>query len=120
MPQPSWQVTFNGVPESPYETGIYDDPVYGRYSSDGSTLHTGISSGATSMVVDIPSGPLWTTNGAHFPFDLSMGGERITVTAISGASTPQTFTITRSVNGVVKAHTAGETITLWFPAYLRL
>jgi hypothetical protein len=120
MPQPLWVITVNGIPESPYETGIYDDPVYGRYESSGTTLHANITSTATSLQADIPAGPLWTTTAGHFPFDLYMGGERLTVTAISGTSSPQTFTITRSVNGVVRAHSAGETIRLWFPAYMRL
>jgi len=37
-----------------------------------------------------------------------VGGERITFTAVTGASSPQTVTMTRSVNGVVKAHTADD------------
>jgi hypothetical protein len=34
--------------------------------------------------------------------------------------TPQTFTVTRSVNGVVKAHTAGESVSLANPTILPL
>ena len=33
---------------------------------------------------------------------------------------PQTFTITRSVNGVVKAHTTGEPVILFYPAIVSL
>jgi hypothetical protein len=36
---------------------------------------------------------------------------------VSGASSPQTFTVTRSVNGVVKAQLAGAAISLFAPAY---
>jgi hypothetical protein len=54
------------------------------------------------------------------PFDVIMSGERITVTAISGSSSPQTFTITRAVNGVSKAHTAGESVSLFYPATIAL
>ncbi len=64
----------------------------------------------TSFTVAIASGHLWTTSAAQFPFDIIVGGERMTVTAISGASSPQTFTVTRSVNGVQKSHLAGVAV----------
>jgi hypothetical protein len=111
------------APEAPYRVGVLDDPVLGRADTDGSTLHAGISSTATSMQVDTtdPATPLWTTAAGDFPLDIVMSGERITVGAISGASSPQTFSsLTRSVNGVVKAQTAGTDIRLWQPMYTSL
>jgi hypothetical protein len=57
--------------------------------------------------------PLWTTSSGDFPFYVQMAGEVIEVTNITGASSPQPFTITRSVNGVVKAQTAGTTVSLY-------
>jgi hypothetical protein len=110
-------------PESPYETLVAGTGALAdcRADTDGSSLHASITSGATSMGADTTSGfPLWTTTAGDLPFDIIMGGERITVTAISGTSGTQTFTITRSVNGVVKAHTAGEAISLFAPCYLAL
>jgi len=59
-------------------------------------------------------------NRADLPFDILMGGERITVTVVTGAANPQAFTINRSVNGVVKAHTAGEPVTLFAGTYVSL
>jgi len=56
---------------------------------------------------------LWTVDAAAFPVDVNIGGEKVTVTNITGASSPQTFTVTRSVNGVVKTHAAGEQVRLW-------
>ena len=109
------------VPESPYEVIILDDPVYGRVDTDGSTLHAGATSTATTMQVDTAgSFPLWTTAAADFPFDVAISGERITVTNITGSSSPQTFTVTRSVNGVVKAQLAGADVRLWFPPILSM
>jgi hypothetical protein len=115
-------ITVTGIPESPYEVALYDDPVYGRADTDGSTLHAGITSTATSMQVDTTSAstPLWTTAAADFPFDIAVAGERMTVTNITGASSPQTFTVTRSVNGIVKAQASGADVRLWFPPYLAL
>lgn len=111
-----YQLTWGAVPESPYETGVYNDPVYGRADTDGSALHTAVTSAATSLTVATDAGyPVWTTAAADFPFDIAIGGERMTVTGITGASSPQAFTVTRSVNGVVKSQAAGADVRLWFP-----
>ncbi len=112
-----WHQSLNCVPETPFETGILDDLVYGHADTDGSSLHTGIGTADASMIVD-SAGIIWTTTAPDFPFDVIMGGEQVTVTNITGAASPQTFTITRSVNGVVKSHSAGEDIRLAFPMIL--
>lgn len=55
-----------------------------------------------------------------FPFDIRVGGEVMTVTSISDGSSPQTFTVTRAVNGITKAHAAGADVRLASPTYLAL
>jgi len=119
-PQPAWGFAFNGVPESPYEVLTLDDTVYGRVDITASTLNTGVAAGTTSLSIATTTGPLWSTTGGDYPQDVGMGGERLTVTAVSGSSSPQTFTVTRAVNGISKSHSAGETIDLWFPPYVPL
>lgn len=89
---------------------------------------TGLALGATSFVDG--AGRTWTINSpasiaggtyaTEFPFDLLVGGERITVTAISGTASPQAATVTRSVNGVVKSHSSGADVVLADPAVLAL
>jgi hypothetical protein len=110
------------VPESPYRVGVLDDVVLGRADTDGSTLQTGINSTATSMSVATTdtTKPLWTTSAGDFPFDIEVGGERMTVTNITGTTSPQTFTVTRSVNGVVKSQSAGADVRLFQPAILSM
>jgi hypothetical protein len=116
-----WYKTLNvawaGIPQAPWNTMVWNDPVWGKWNTDGSTLHTSVSSSATSMSVATtnPGSPLWTTAGGDFPFDVLMAGERMTVTAISGSSSPQAFTVTRSVNGVVRAQSAGAALSLYYP-----
>lgn len=112
-------IEFSTSPESPWRVGIADDPD-SRADTDGSELTADITDSATSFQVTVTDGPLWTTNVSHFPFDVKAGGERMTVTAISGASSPQTFTVTRSVNGVTKAHLAGTALGLADPVYAAL
>lgn len=71
------------------------------------------------MSVAIETGKaIWSTTADDF--DIMMGGERMTVTAVSGASSPQTFTVTRAVNGVSKTHDAGTKVMLYKPTILAL
>lgn len=107
-------VALHCAPASPWEVGVYDDTAT-RYSPDSSRLGAAATSGATSITVRTPAGPVW--DDADQPFDVYVGGERMTVTAVSGASSPQTFTVTRAVNGVVKSHVEGEEVRLFQPAY---
>ncbi|MFF9261992.1 hypothetical protein [Streptomyces longwoodensis] len=87
-----------------------------RADTAGSQLATGISATATQFTVTTTTGPRWTTDPVHLPFDVRCGGEVMRVTAISGTTTTQTFTVVRSVNGVVKAQTAGTAVSLAQPA----
>lgn len=109
------------VPERIYHTLVLDASD-SRLDSDSSTTAATMTTGTTSMSVATTSGPavLWTTNAAHFPFDVLVGGERMTVTNITGASSPQTFTVTRSVNGVVKTHGVGESVVLFDQRYIQI
>lgn len=112
------RIDVNCAPESPWsQPAVYSDGV-SRYTSNGSTLAVGIDATATSLSVATPGGPLWSH--ADGDFDIMVGGERMTVTNVAGSSSPQTFTCTRSVNGVVKAHLANEAVELapsrvWVP-----
>lgn len=111
-------ITFTCVPESPFDIAVYGTaPGSGpdKYDTDGSALVAGVTSSATALSVKStgPAGVLWTTAAAEFPFDIRVGGERMTVANITGATSPQSFTVTRSVNGVVKAQVADEPVALW-------
>lgn len=118
-------MVLNCSPESPYRVGILDDPVLGRLDTDGSTLAGDISATALTFQVTTTGAAggsaLWTTDPSEFPFDIVMGGERITLSGIAGSSSPQTFTASaRSVNGVVKIQTFGTDIRLQQPLILSL
>lgn len=115
LTQKRWEITWRVTPASPFDILGWDvgDP----WDSDGSVLDTAETTTSTSWDIDTPTGPPWTTDPAEFPFDWLVAGERVTVTAISGTSSPQTATVVRSVNGVVKAHDAGTAIALFRPFY---
>lgn len=115
-----YQIEISATPESPYRVLEVDSATYGRLDALASTLNASITTSATSVVV---TGDLWITTAdrpGDFPFDIVVGGEAMTVSACTGATSPQTFTVTRSVNGVVKAHSAGAAVHVRQPVVLAL
>jgi hypothetical protein len=102
--------TFNCMPAAPYQVAVYDTD---RYDTDGSELVFTVGTLSPSLSVAATGTSLWTTDVSAFPFDIHVGGERMTVTGITGTSSPQTLSVTRSVNGVVKSHEAGTEVRLW-------
>lgn len=90
--------------------------VRNRIDVVGSTLTAGVNSSALTLSVT-NAGTIWSS--AAVPFDINLNGETMTVTAITGTSS-QTFTVTRGVNGIAKAHLAGEPIHLDAIMYVAL
>lgn len=118
----TWELLLNCVPASPYEVISLDDLTsrIGGSTTYGTYLTAGVNTTANSWTVLTGEGSgafreseLWTTTGP-FPISLMVGGEEVTLTAVAG-TTPgatQTFTVTRSVNGVVKSHLLNTQIRL--------
>jgi hypothetical protein len=108
-------IKFICAPATPYRTAIQNShPSFeSRYSNLNTTVNTLINTTSTSLSVAFSAGPRWTH--ADGDYDIMINGERMTVTAIAGTTSPQTFTVTRSVNGVVKSHSVGEKIYLFDP-----
>lgn len=108
----SWSITFNCAPGEPYQVAKFSGA--SRYDADGSQLTAGIGTTDLSFQVTQTKTSLWTIDPTMFPLDVNMAGERITVSGITSATSPQTFAVSaRSVNGVVKTHLAGEAVRLW-------
>lgn len=123
----TWEhdMALNCSPESPYRVAILEDTVLGHLDTDGSTLAGTYPLGTETTLLVTTTGaatgsPLWTTSAGDFPFDIAVAGERMTVTNITGAASPQTFTVTRNVNTVVKAQTSGADVRLWQPMILSM
>jgi hypothetical protein len=119
-----WQfehtIAYTLVPSAPYRAAVYEDHpnTLSRFSNENTTVNGAHNSSTTSLSVAFTAGPIWTH--ADGDFDIMVNGERMTVTAVAGASSPQTLTVTRSVNGVNKAHSNGEAVALFDPAYYAL
>lgn len=108
----TWDVVANCGPARPFEVFEIGHPRLGRIDAAGSTLAVDIDEVGTAWLVSTIGLP-WVTGAPYLPMDIGIGGEQMTVTAVAGASSPQTFTVTRSVNGVVKAHFAGAQVHIW-------
>ncbi len=77
-----WGLTLNTSPASPWRVAQLADPTTGRLDTDGSQLAAGATSTAITLSVATTTGPTWTTNPADAPFDVLVGGERLTVVAL--------------------------------------
>ena len=138
-----WSTALNTVPAGPFQV-----PVLGDYSgreprmdADDDThslLKSSVTTTATSFVVKTDAASTrrvtkWV-DSTNFPDEvgaaavgddpvINIGGEWMTVTDIgtasaSGGFNEQTFTVTRSTNGVVKEHDALSPVRLAQPFYL--
>lgn len=112
-----WIVELNCSPGKPWTVGELDDSTLGRLDTGGSTTTEALDTTETGIDVTSP-GAVWSTLAE--PYDVLIGGELMTVTTCTGAGPGQTFTVTRSVNGVVKADSSGVAAALAIPLRLAL
>lgn len=110
-------IEFNCAPYDPYTVAVFNQAA-SRWDTAGTTLGTGIDDNDTAISLVVNKGQLWTTTASNFPMDIMLGGERITLSGVTGATSPQAGTASaRSVNGVVKPHSAGAKISVAGPVY---
>ena len=100
----------------------YNSASMGRFADDPGTitLTNTITSSATSISATTLAGyPPLTNAAGDLPFDIDVMGERMTVTAVSSATSPQTLTVTRGVApSTAAAHNAGTEINIYDPGVL--
>jgi len=121
-----WDVELTCSPATPFNAiAVYDDAA-SRRDTTSTTLNANRSTTDTSWVFKTANAvEVWSTDAGDYPLDVNCGGEKITVTAMGAVSGTvpnllQTATVTRSVNGIVKAQTSGSPISLWRPVYYGL
>ncbi len=120
-----WQVAINGIPAGPYDVGLTDEA---RADTDGSELNAAIDDNDTSWSVATPDADhaVWIDTAgfaSEFPFYAKVGhradgtgGEVVEVTAITGTTSPQTFTVVRAQEGTTaRAHPDGAPVALAYP-----
>lgn len=94
-------------------TDTYDSTT-ARYCLTGVTLNETIDSTDTSFTAAFTTDRLTRTadDATSLPINIDIDGEVMSLTNVTGTTSPQTLTVTRSVNGIVKAHTSGAEILL--------
>ncbi len=103
-----WEIVFNGTPYAPWRAGIIEGALEPpRFVAASTTVNDATSSATSLTFVTATDSARWVLAAdlatTPFPFDVMIAGERMTITAITGSTNTQTVTVTRSVNGVVKA-----------------
>lgn len=118
----SWKITFTCSPGEPWATGFLDGDT--KAGSTVCTLNGDHTSTDTTLDVEVPSGSTRWADSATYPSEypmlLKLGGEVVRATACTGTSITQTFTVVRSINGVVKEHADGTPVDLVKPFYVSL
>ncbi|MES2209435.1 MAG: hypothetical protein V4515_04530 [Chloroflexota bacterium] len=124
--QHEWYATMHLGPYGPYgRTGVLADdvddvgPYVLRAHTDGSTVAASVTQGASSITVATPTGPIWVRTSQRpedFPLTITVQGVEIEVTAISGSTSPQTFTVTPA--DVTQNLSLGQPVELARPTVL--
>lgn len=120
VPGADWDITINARPYEPFSVARLDagngsgNTAGGLLDSGSSTVTSNFTSVATTFNVTVGLTDDGWSN-ANCPFDITISGERMTVTSLTGSVPTQSFTVTRSVNGVVKAQVAGTAVDVYIP-----
>jgi hypothetical protein len=98
----NWDAAIYTSPATAYRVHVVASTNGNQGRVDGVNSYLAADAAASDVTISVAStGALWRTGAVSF--DIECSGERMTVTNISGGSSPQTFTVTRAVNGVSKA-----------------
>lgn len=118
-----------GIPASPFSVVELDNTDYSIIDQEGSTLAEALDTTETAIDVSSPDGHLWATTASYpdaFPFEATIAkagmttGERVTVTACVGTTSPQTLTVVRGENNVSRTWDSGDSIFASEPVYLSM
>ena len=104
----------------------FDNVVFGRHGTDGMTATGGTALTTTAngtLILNANGGVPLTQRPGDYPLDLSLGGERVTITnPPASAVSPQTVTVT--ARGVAPSipfvHAAGVPVDMWRPAQIAI
>ncbi len=117
----TWTAGVNASPVAAGEAFRWSDPSgAARYDCAGSTLAEDLDTTETGVDLAITDNCVWAHDNGDYV--ITIGGEDMTVTAVSAAvgtfpaTRTQTLTVTRSVNGAILTHATGQSVRLKSPA----
>jgi hypothetical protein len=108
------EIEFNSSPGEAWSTFVLDDDILGRLDTAGSQLALPVDATATQILVATDSGKrVWMTFAlGQDAFDIAVGGEVMRVIANADTYSPQMLTVERGINGIIKSHPAGTSVSL--------
>jgi hypothetical protein len=101
------RITLTTVPGGPWLPAVYDGGR--RYGITGSTTVGTMTTTFGTVTAALTTDRYGT---ALLPYDIMIAGERMRVTSVFTSGVNQGLNVTRSINGVVKAHVANEPIQI--------
>jgi hypothetical protein len=119
-----WDTTVNVVPYDPWHVALVAKPSgdtgenVARCDTVSSQVGLPVAPGANSIQVYSADKSAWTTTADDFPLTIAVQGIPVTVTAITGGTSPQTFTVDPTT--VTKALPAGADVRLWNPPVIAI
>jgi hypothetical protein len=120
--QAEWTQDWQCTPAGPYKISAVENATLGMLLSDTATVSESLTTTETDVSINCGAGPEWVHEA---DFDILVGGERMTVTAVGAAvgtfpARAQALTVTRSVDGIVKAHAFGAAVSFFHRAHIGL
>lgn len=117
-----WLVDLHTTATGPYHVATVEGGALAIVGSDSATLAEDLDTTETGVDITCGAGPDWVY---EVDYDIMVGGERMTVTPVGAASgtfpaRTQTLTVTRSVNGIVKAHSTGAAVAMYPRVFMGL
>lgn len=115
----TWTIAFNGTPYGPWRVGIIEGLLTpARFVATNTTVDAATSTAVSLTFVTAAGSSRWVTTAdvatSPFPLDVLIAGERVTITDITGTTNTQTITVTRSVNGIIKAISGDPQVQLYY------
>lgn len=117
----SWDIVFNCSMQDVYGVWQIGDSQRGRLGTNGHTLAGDVAAGASTVSLATPAGMnVWTTAAGDFPMTLLIDGIKVTLTAISGLSSPQTGTVDTTNTPIPRFIQSGQPVTMWKNGVVKL
>lgn len=110
-----WRMRWATTPYGPWDVGV---AVATPANGDGGgwaipdSLVLAEDLDLTETAVDVTSVPVLPTSAAHYPIDIEIDAEVMTVASCSGAGPTQTLTVTRGTGGVTTTHLTSRPISI--------
>jgi len=109
-----WTATLNTSPAQGWAVTEIETDGFDVVQASGSVCSGSAAAGTSPLNIGTTDGTLITQNPDDCPFDISINGERMTVTAVGAPSAGvQPITVTRAVNDVSKPTSDGDVLSVW-------